>query len=385
MQQKRSLAASVLDGAPETVQSKPQAPTTQADLTSVEICAGAGGQALGLERGGFRHIALIENDQACVETLRAVKPPHVRRAWKDKVVQIDVRWFYAGDLPEPVDLFAGGVPCPPFSRGGHQLGEDDDRDLFPTAVKRIRECQPKAVMLENVRGILHPKFEDYRRTVVEQPLEEDGYVSMGWQLLEARNFGVPQLRPRAIFVALKQKYVEHFFWPQPEEYVEPPTVGQALLREMKRKGWKGAHAWAAQAAGIAPTLVGGSKKHGGPDLGPTQARKQWEKLGVNGKLVAPDPPEASANGDPPILTVRMAAILQGFPVDWPFWGKKTAAYRQVGNAFPPPVAEAVGRKIAAAIRAGDTPNPTKASHRETPTQMRTPRREPRLASASAAT
>jgi DNA (cytosine-5)-methyltransferase 1 len=122
---------------------------------------------------------------------------------------------------------------------------------------------------------------------------------------------------------------------------------------MGRRGWNGAREWAAKADTIAPTLVGGSKKHGGPDLGPTQARKQWEKLHVNGKLVALKPPERNANGEPPILTVRMAAILQGFPVEWPFWGSKTAAYRQVGNAFPPPVAEAVARRIAAALRAVD--------------------------------
>src|SRR5205814_715372 len=83
-------------------------------------------------------------------------------------------------------------------------------------------------------------------------------------------------------------------------------------------------------------LVGGSKKHGGPDLGPTQARAQWAKLGVNGKLVADEAPPATWNGAPPILTVRMAAILQGFPPSWPFWGRKTAAYRQVGNAFRRP-------------------------------------------------
>jgi DNA (cytosine-5)-methyltransferase 1 len=375
MQHRSSVLASLAQGAnldlSASVSREPE-PTPIADLTSVEICAGAGGQALGLDRAGFRHIALIENDGACVQTLRAVRPPLVNHPWKNQVAQIDVRWFYAGDLPEEVDLFAGGVPCPPFSRGGRQLGGDDERDLFPTAVKRIRECQPKAVMLENVRGLLHPKFDDYRRTVVEEPLMQDGYVPMGWQLLEAKNFGVPQLRPRVIFVALKQEYAAYFSWPQPHEYVEPPSVGRALLPEMRRRGWKGAKAWADQARGIAPTLVGGSKKHGGPDLGPTQARKQWAKLGVNGKLVALEPPDASANGDPPILTVRMAAILQGFPANWPFWGKKTAAYRQVGNAFPPPVAEAIGLKIAAAIRTGGGAGASAGASKEPAPVLRAP-------------
>jgi DNA (cytosine-5)-methyltransferase 1 len=277
------------------------------------------------------------------------------RRWKDQVEAVSVRRYYAkGDFEGKVDLFAGGVPCPPFSRAGRQLGADDDRDLFPTAIRLIEECQPKAVMLENVRGLLSGQFDEYRQTEIIGKLEsmEPAYRCFGWKLLEARSFGVPQLRPRAIFIAMQEPWASYFEWPGQEDYKEPPTVGQALLKEMKRGGWKGADAWADQANGIAPTLVGGSKKHGGPDLGPTQARKQWEKLNVNGKLVALEPPGSSWNGEPPILTVRMAAILQGFPVDWPFSGKKTAQYRQVGNAFPPPVAKAVGEKIAHALRSG---------------------------------
>ena len=326
------------------------------EYTSVEICAGAGGQALGLERAGFRHIALVENDPACCETLRSVRAGSfgVRHSWKPVVEQVNVKHFYTGDLGKPVDLYAGGVPCPPFSRAGRQLGPDDERDLFPTAIRHItQECKPRAVLLENVRGLLNPAFDDYRRRMITEPLEKAGYVCFEWQVFEARNFGVPQLRPRAIFVALKPDEAKHFSWPDESERTEPPTVGKALVKEMRRGGWPGADAWAERADEIAPTLVGGSKKHGGPDLGPTQARKQWERLGVNGKLVAVDPPGQDWNGEPPILTVRMAAILQGFPAAWPIYGKKTAAYRQVGNAFPPPVAQAIGEKIHAALAAAD--------------------------------
>src|SRR5699024_9310427 len=95
---------------------------------------------------------------------------------------------------------------------------------------------------------------------------------------------------------------------------------------------------------IAPTLVGGSKKHGGPDLGPTRAREAWRQLGVNGGSVAEEPPAPDHEGLPR-LTVQMAARIQGFPDSWQFTGRKTAAYRQVGNAFPPPVAAAVGTQI----------------------------------------
>ena len=117
---------------------------------------------------------------------------------------------------------------------------------------------------------------------------------------------------------------------------------------MGANGWEGADEWATRANRVAPTLVGGSKKHGGPDLGPTRAKREWAKLGVDGLGIANDAPEPGFEGMPK-LTVRMTARLQGFPDDWEFAGKKTAQYRQIGNAFPPPVARAVGEQIIKAI------------------------------------
>jgi DNA (cytosine-5)-methyltransferase 1 len=121
---------------------------------------------------------------------------------------------------------------------------------------------------------------------------------------------------------------------------------------MSADGWPGAAAWAERAQGIAPTLVGGSRKHGGPDLGPTRAREAWLRLSVDGRGLADAPPSAAdPAGKLPRLTVQMAARIQGFPSSWQFSGRKTASYRQVGNAFPPPVAAAVGAAIAEAVAA----------------------------------
>jgi DNA (cytosine-5)-methyltransferase 1 len=312
--------------------------------TSVEICAGAGGQAHGVELAGFRHLALVESDSWCCQTLRN------RRPWKSAVREIDLYEWCAEKFEGKVDLFAGGVPCPPFSRAGRKLGPEDERDLFPQAIKLIKQCNPRAILLENVRGILSAEFEEYRKEQIELPLARD-YV-MDWKLVQASDYGVPQLRPRAIFVALKKGIAPSVSWPEPNPS-SSPTVGQALHRLMGSRGWPGASEWAKRADRIAPTLVGGSKKHGGPDLGPTQAKKQWLELGVNGLGVANEPPPSHWNGEPPMLTVRMAAVLQGFPANWPFEGKKTNAYRQVGNAFPPPVAEAVAHKIWQALAISD--------------------------------
>jgi DNA (cytosine-5)-methyltransferase 1 len=318
---------------------------------SVEICAGGGGQALGLERAGFEHVALVELDPWACATLRLNRPhwnvigPNPTSHREAGALIGDVRAFTASSLRGTVDLLAGGVPCPPFSKAGKQLGAADERDLFPEALRLVRECVPKAVMLENVRGLLDPKFAAYRESVLVD-LNDLGYLGE-WRLLNASDYGVPQLRPRAVLVALRSDLAHGFDWPEGDA-TQTPTVGQALRDQMAAAGWEGAEGWALRADRIAPTLVGGSKKHGGPDLGPTRARREWAQLGVDGLGVANEPPEPGFVGMPK-LTVQMAATLQGFPADWRFAGRKTNAYRQVGNAFPPPVAEAVGTAIRDAL------------------------------------
>ena len=168
---------------------------------------------------------------------------------------------------------------------------------------------------------------------------------------------MPQLRPRVVIVALKREFASEFCWPEGGKK-KPLTVGKTLYDLMASRGWRGAGEWRKHANAIAPTIVGGSKKHGGPDLGPTRARKAWAELGVDGIGIANEAPERNFLGMPR-LTTRMVARIQGFPDEWDFSGKKTAAYRQIGNAFPPPVAHAVAAEIARATAVKSAKKPTR--------------------------
>jgi len=309
-------------------------------LTCVEICAGAGGQAIGLDKAGFEHVALVEYEADYCEVLKNNRPD-----WN--VICADVHNF-DGTPYKGVDLLAGGVPCPPFSMASKQLGKDDERDLFPEAIRLVKEIHPRAVMLENVRGFLDPKFADYRKHIMDS-ISELGY-KVQIKLLNACDYGVPQLRPRVIIIGIRNDIDTEFSYPD-EHTQEAPTVGEVLKKLMGANGWSGVDAWAAQANKIAPTVVGGSKKHGGPDLGPVRARKAWAELGVDGSGVANEAPAAEFVGMPK-LTKEMIALIQGFPPEWNFGKRKTAACRMIGNAFPPPVAEAVGLEIKRCLENG---------------------------------
>ncbi|WP_424861128.1 DNA cytosine methyltransferase [Streptomyces sp. MMS24-I29] len=384
-------------------------------LTSVEICAGAGGQAIGLHAAGFKHLALVEIDEYAATTLVNNIKTLDGWSWEREncdIINGDVNEFrplpaglkkssniLGGHLLRgKLDLLAGGVPCPPFSHAGKQLGKDDERDLFPRMLQLVDDLLPRAVMIENVRGIKDTKFSDYRAYIEarlqggrakrpETGLEEDfkglGYEVCEWEVLEASDFGVPQLRPRAVLVAIRRDVLGDLKFVWPTATGAPKSVFEALNESMEAryqpylemsgdiavKARKCLNLWKKKASdaaankrdgGIAPTLVGGSKKHGGADLGPSRAKAAWNDLGVSGMGVANDYEESERKrtrdrdlfrSDGPMLTVTQAAIIQGFPSNWKFSGGKTAQYRQVGNAFPPPVAEAVGNAIAAVLRA----------------------------------
>ncbi|HZV20459.1 MAG TPA: DNA cytosine methyltransferase [Hyphomicrobiales bacterium] len=299
----------------------------------LELCAGGGGMALGFEQAGFEPQALIEIDVHACATLRRNRP-----YWN--VIQADMRRFDPSYW-KGVDLVSGGLPCPPFSIAGRQLGADDDRDMFPSMLRIVRETRPRAILIENVRGILTNRFSDFR-TQIDSCLDKEGFDAY-WMGFDAADFGVPQNRFRAFLVALRRGETKPLKWPIPLLRTAP-SVGETIGDLMGSRGWKHIAAWIRQANALAPTIVGGSHKHGGPDLGPARARKEWAELGINGLSLADEPPAPDFSGMPR-LTVPMVARLQSFPDNWQFAGTKTQAYRQIGNALPVKLAAIMARAV----------------------------------------
>jgi DNA (cytosine-5)-methyltransferase 1 len=302
-------------------------------LHALELCAGGGGAALGLEEAGFDHAALLDIDRHACATLRRNRP-----YWN--VIEADLRRFDASYW-RGVDLLSGGLPCPPFSIAGKQLGAADDRDMFPHMLRVVKVVEPRAVLIENVRGLLTSRFSWYRAKI-DRELDRLGYATH-WAAFNALDFGVPQTRMRVFLVALRRRATRAFSWPTPRAGA-PQTVAAAIGDLMAERGWRDADAWKRRAAAPAPTIVGGSHKHGGPDLGPTRARREWAQLGVDGLGVADAPPPETFTGMPR-LTVPMVSRLQTFPDDWAFSGSKTQAYRQVGNALPVRLAYSVAKAV----------------------------------------
>lgn len=305
---------------------------------SIEICAGAGGQAIGLEQAGFEHVLLVELEKEYCESLKRNRPN-----WN--VQCMDVHKFDGRPFRNEIDLLSGGVPCPPFSIAGKQLGKDDERDLFPEMLRLVDEINPRLVMIENVKGLLSPKFDGYRQHIIDT-LSNLGY-NTHIELVNASDYGVPQLRPRVVIIGIRKDIHDIFRFPQKE--LTTSNVGDSIYDLISENGWKLADEWRLKANKIAPTLVGGSKKHGGPDLGPTRAKAAWAELGVDGKGIANEAPSADFEGMPR-LTPRMLARIQGFPDNWDFGKKKTIACRMIGNAFPPPVAYKIGHQLYKTLR-----------------------------------
>ncbi|MBF6329228.1 DNA cytosine methyltransferase [Nocardia transvalensis] len=323
-------------------------------LRSLDVCAGGGGLALGLEQAGFHPVLLVEQLTEACNTLRRNRP-----GWK--VIQADLHDFDPDEhrTTWDVDLLSAGLPRVQASAAvSRTRGSDIELDLLKVTTWLVHGVQPRALLIENVANIVTKDTYRPIRTFIREELDNLGYESK-WFIVNAADFGVPQDRKLGILVAFKGHELARFQLPQPITSDQRITVGEALCESMKSRGWLGADRWATRANEVAPTLVGGSMDRGGADLGPTGTKRAWARMGVNASSLADDVPAADFHWDPDVgregmvkLTVPQTAILQGFPTEWQFEGRKTRRYRQIGHATPPPVAKALGQAIRLAL---DTP------------------------------
>jgi DNA (cytosine-5)-methyltransferase 1 len=232
-------------------------------MKSVELFTGAGGLALGLSRAGFDHLAVLERDPDSCATLRLNQQRHVQDMDLWPIYQGDVRKFDYSKLPEGIDLLAGGVPCQPFSIGGKHKGHADERNMFPTVAEIVRLLKPKAILIENVRGLTRQSFSKYFSYIlltltypeITRKSGDDWLTHLGrleryhtkgrrdglyyrtvFQVLNAANYGVPQKRERVFIVAFRSDLGIEWSFPRPTHSQE------SLLRaQISNEYWERHH------------------------------------------------------------------------------------------------------------------------------------------------
>jgi len=373
-------------------------------MRSVELFSGAGGMAIGLEQAGFETVALFERDADACNTLRTNRPNW--NIFQTDVRQVDFKKFGA------VDLVAGGPPCQPFSMGGKAKGFRDDRDMFPQAVRAVRELQPRGFVFENVRGLLRPAFANYvefirlqltcpffpvsdnldwetnfcrlQRHLTSNGLNTQPTYNVTVNLADAANFGVPQRRHRVFFVGfrndlnvgwsfptkthtqnnlIRAKFVTGEYWST--HRVRPPNAPPALkarihnlsssqLFEMGQR-WKtvrdaisGLPDPRENTKIVNHKFQQGARSYPGHTGSLLDEPSKALKAGDHG-VPGGENMLRQPNGQFRYFTVREAAQIQTFPADYIFPGSWTESMRQLGNAVPVELARVVASSIAAKI------------------------------------
>ncbi|MBO9127938.1 MULTISPECIES: DNA cytosine methyltransferase [unclassified Rhizobium] len=319
----------------------------------IELCAGAGGLALGLERAGFEHVALIERDKHAAATLRKNRPD-----WN--VIEADIRQIdYTQYRTDNIDLLAGGLPCTPFSTVGEKKGKLDENDLLMEGVRAVYEIRPKAFLFENVEGLLHARHADYVAALL-QKLAKAGYETT-INRINTRDYGVAQDRSRIMIVGFQKNLDSHFVMP-PKFPQLAKNMGDVLADLMGANGWTGADAWVrmmrerpeqdrfGRSLGTGALSDTIRKYQGSPQEGEARRAKK------NGVSYAPPAKSAPTNEDAakpgflPGLTTRMRARLQDFPDNWHFTGGLQSVTDQIGNAVAPAVGHAMGLALSSALK-----------------------------------
>lgn len=314
-------------------------------MRSVELFSGCGGLALGLHRAGFEHLALVEWNNAARATLAHNKRLGVEgaRDWPDPMG--DARAVDWTPFKGKVDLVAGGPPCQPFSIGGKHRGSSDHRDMWPEAIRAVRELRPAAFLFENVRGLTRPAFAEYLEWIyrgLSRPCRpaDEGAVEYDVIVLklDAADFGSAQRRSRVIVAGSR---VDRGKLPPPPEPTHPGpeawrTVRSALVGLGEPDGRNG------------HVFQPGARIYPGHTGSPLDDPAKALKAGVHG-VPGGENMMVRDDGSVRYFTVREAARLQGFPDEWSFPTSWTESIRQIGNAVPVELAEAAGRWIRRAI------------------------------------
>ena len=386
-----------------------------ASMRSVELFAGAGGLAMGMTRAGFRHAAVVEWDHDSCETFRHNQRLHAHDVNEWPLFEGDARAFDYGKISGEVMVVSGGPPCQPFSMGGKSRGQTDERDMFPQAVRAVRELQPKAFIFENVKGLMRESFASYfeyvhlqlshpeftrapRETWEEHRVRLERHhtsnrppaaYNVVYRLLNAADYGVPQKRERVFLVGFRADLNAHWSFPDAthseasllrDQWVTGAYWDRHRIAKRDRPDCSPqiqnradrlrdaplfeATPWATVRDAIADlpdpekhprnTIANhvfnpGARSYPGHTGSPLDLPAKTLKAGDHGvpggenMLSRPD-------GTVRYFSVREAARLQTFPDDFVFKGSWSESMRQLGNAVPVRLGEAVAASVARTLR-----------------------------------
>jgi len=347
------IAPMLTDGWENDMKIRPLRP-----YSSVELFAGGGGLALGMEQAGFRHLLLNEYDHNACETLRMNRPQ-----WN--VVEGDIHDVDFTGYRDRIDFLSGGFPCQAFSFAGKRLGFEETRGtLFFELARAVSEIRPKVFMCENVRGL---QEHDGGRTlsVIADVIAELGYTLVPPRVLKAIMYKVPQKRERLILVAVRNDFASrvNYQWPSPYHRVMtlrdaffagdlystdvPESEGQQYPEKKKKVMAQVPMGgdWRDLPEDVAKEYMKGSYFLGGGKTG--MARRL--SLDEPSLTLTCAPAQKQTERCHPVetrpLTVREYARIQTFPDDWKFAGNMSAQYKQIGNAVPVNLAAAIGRSL----------------------------------------
>lgn len=326
------------------------------DYTVLELFAGAGGLAIGLEQAGLKCVALNEIDKWACETLRTNRPN-----WK--IFEGDIKSFDFSDYHSKIDVVTGGFPCQAFSYAGKKLGLNDARGtLFYEFARVVKEVNPPICIGENVRGLLSHEGGKTLQGMISI-LDEIGYNVIPYQVLKAINYNVPQKRERLILVGIRKDINIVYEYPKPYKKVYtlsdalkkgelyscdvPKSAGVSYPQSKKEvldlvppKGY-----WRDLPLDIQKEFMGQSFFLGGGKTGMAR-RIGWDEpcLTLTCSPAQKQTERCHPEETRP-FTVREYARIQTFPDDWAFSGSIAQQYKQIGNAVPVNLGKEVGYSI----------------------------------------